>query len=97
MNKRTKTPDKPQTEIDKLRQTLEALQFERLESLKQLRLGAASDVRKPTRLRRQIARELTRLRQLELVQVSAEKGLEPAKHIGKVSMTTPIDSEKEGD
>ena len=99
MNKRTKTPTKPLTEIDKLHQTLEALQLERLESLRQLRLGAASDVRKPTRLRRQIARELTQLRQLELAQASAEKGLEPAntKNIGKVSMTTPIDSEKEGD
>ena len=52
--------------LAKLRRELDGLKKERLESLQQLRLGASTDVRKPTRLRRRIAALLGGLRQLEL-------------------------------
>ena len=51
--------------IKTLRQEIEALKNERLEVLQQLRMGTNPNVRKPTLIRRQIARALTRLRQLE--------------------------------
>ncbi len=94
MNKRIKTKDKPQTEIGKLRQVVDDLQLERLESLRQLRLGAVSDVRKPTRLRRQIARELTRLRQLETAQATDGNDLVT---IDNGVSKKAVDSDRKGD
>ena len=57
-----KAADNP---IETLRQEIDALKNQRLEVLQQLRMGTNPDVRKPTLIRRQIARALTRLRRLE--------------------------------
>ena len=65
MSKQTKNKQ-PEEQVAELRRSVETLRLERLDCLRQLRLGATTDVRKPTRLRRQIAAELTRLRSLEL-------------------------------
>ena len=65
MNKRTEDK-RTEDRAAELRRSAEALRLERLDCLRQLRLGAATDVRKPARLRRRIAAELTRLRSLEL-------------------------------
>ena len=51
--------------MKKLRQAIDTLKSERLEVLQQLRMGTNPNVRKPTLIRRQIARTLTQLRQLE--------------------------------
>ena len=74
MSKQTKDKQ-PEDKAAELRRSVETLRLERLDCLRQLRLGATTDVRKPARLRRRGAAELTRLRALEL---AGEKG--EAKH-----------------
>ena len=72
MNEKTKAKPKkvtaktkPENEMEELRTGIEKLKAERIESLHQLRLGANTDVRKPTRLRRQVAQLMTRLNALK--------------------------------
>ena len=62
---KTKQAKTESMDSKQLQQKIEALQAERLEVLQQLRLGASTNVRKPSLIRRQIASLLTRLRQLE--------------------------------
>ena len=64
-------------QMEKQSQELDSLKKERLETLQQLRLGASLDVRKPTRIRRQIARILSQSHQLKLRQQSLKAGLKP--------------------
>ena len=79
-------------EIAKRRQAAAELSKERLEVMRQLKLGATQDVRKPGRLRRQIAAELTRLSQLELRLAWAEKGLQAdGRFVGRRSWLTAIE------
>ena len=59
-------------QMKKLRQAIDTLKSERLEVLQQLRMGTNPNVRKPTLIRRQIARTLTQLRQLETVRADAQ-------------------------
>ena len=81
-------------QVDKLHQELDGLKKERLEVLGQLRLGASLDVRKPTRIRRQIARALSRLRQLELTGTNFESD-DQKKSPSKAALITKIESAKE--
>ena len=82
-------------QIDKLRRELDGLRKERLEVLGQLRLGASLDVRKPTRIRRQIARALGRLRRLELDEIGFGSD-DPKKSSSKeATLARKISSEKE--
>lgn len=80
-------------ELDKHRATLAELRQQRLEILRQLKQGATQDVRKPGRLRRQIAAELTRISQLELRRSWAEEGLQPVAGtgVGRHSILAPIE------
>lgn len=64
-----------------LKERLEQLRADLSQQMQQLRLGASTNVRQPTLIRRQIARTLTFLRKSELAEAEAE--LKQAEEKGK--------------
>ena len=71
MNAKQATKPKEMS-ADQLRQRIKDLRAERLEVLQQLRLGASTNVRQPSLIRRQIAALMTRLAQLASEPAGAE-------------------------